>query len=167
MKKKGMTLIELIISLSIVVVVMTFFVASYGPIFSLYGTGKSLATAKAQSTQMLNVIKREIRTEKKDIIVTDTYNSANHCLVSRNNQLFKQTGSNSYPPYPDLPDKLYKATKECKITFKVIESNGVKAIEVSIVVDGYSVVEVIKPDNPDAIISSKDTSGPLLCYKKP
>ncbi|MEG0176876.1 prepilin-type N-terminal cleavage/methylation domain-containing protein [Anaerorhabdus sp.] len=154
MNKKGMTLIELIVSIAIIGIIMTFVASGLLPVIQNYGVNKKIIEGKDVANNALAYIKNEIRNAKGSISV-----GGSPCDAS------------AY--YSGKTISLYGMGTQSNLTFNGNDSVSLfftteaNKVNVTVKVDGYTAKGSYAPyKTPAAVIKSGGAGGSICIVKE-
>ncbi len=153
--KKGMTLVELIVTIAIIGIIMVFVATSFSPIFVNYGVQKTMSQNKDIANTSMVVIKNAIR-DAKGYVGPDDGNGCDATIFASQESksiIFKNVDNG-------LPQNYYSGVKEISLYFNANDNN----IDVTININGYSITSAIEPYKEDNIIGPGGTG--ILCIRK-
>lgn len=153
--KKGMTLVELIVTIAIIAIIMVFVATSFSPIFVNYGVQKTMSQNKDMANTSMVIIKNAIRDAKGYVGPDDGNGCDAKIFVSQESKslIFKNVEDG-------LPASYYSGVKEISLYF----NNNVDNVQVTLNINGYSITSTIAPYKEDKIIGPGGTGS--LCIRK-
>lgn len=152
--KKGMTLVELVVTIAIIGIIMVFVSTSFYPIFMNYGVQKTMSQNKDVANTTMVVIKNAIRDAKGYVGIEDGGGCDARIYVD------SSTHSINFINVKDgLPNSYYKDVKNISLYFGINGDN----VTVNLNVDGYELTNTIKPYKP-GVAKAPGTSN--LCIRK-
>lgn len=147
MKKKGMTLVELILTIAILGIIMSFVAIALRPVIQNYGANKSLVESKDIANTTLALIKNEIRDAKG--VVDTTGDIGSDVRIYSDGKAVHGI---------DLPSDYFKNVKSLKLSFTVTGTD----VTVLINVDGYQLNGTYAPYKPDVTKAGYGTNLYIL-----
>lgn len=153
MKKKGMTLVELIMAIAVLGIIMVFVATGMQPVLQSYGVQRKLNLSKDIANNSLAIIKNEIRNAKGSIAVgTDGTCDA---TIYSNGKAILFSGTDNKLPYDYFGDE-----NSISLSFSIADGKVV----VNLSVNGYKTSGTFAPYKQANI--TKDGTGNTLCIVK-
>lgn len=155
MKKKGMTLVELIMAIAVLGIIMVFVATGMQPVLQSYGVQRKLNESKDIANNTLAVIKNEIRDAKGYVKTEVDPDLGCEVKITSGGSVISFTGSNQA-----LPDSYYQGNT-AKVSFS-ISKEGI--VNVTVNVNGYTATGAYSPYKPG--VAKEGSNSGLLCIKK-
>ena len=165
MKKRGVTLIELVISMAIATILIGSIASAFFPVISIYNSQNKQSTVKDIANQIIFVLKEEIR-DAKEILIKNSNDGEYVCYYTNGGKI--KTNNIAKSKINSMPNALLEDKYKVKLSFT---NTTDKVIDITIKIKDTSTGNNIYFTGYASPINNKATltinGSNRLCIKKP